>query len=54
MGTRTSGVQMHSVQAARPQEMPQGGPQAVLEHATAADAEHGISDDRQERRSTTA
>ena len=51
LGPRTAGVQMHSVQATCPQEMSQGGKEAMLEYA-AADAEHGLADDRQERRPT--
>lgn len=49
LGPRTSGIQVHSMQTACTQKMPQSGAQAVSESAaaTAAAAERGVPDDRQ-------
>lgn len=50
LGPRTSRIQVHSMQTAGTQKMPQSGAQAVPESAaaaTAAAAERGVPDDRQ-------
>lgn len=49
LGPRTSRIQVHSMQTASTQKMPQSGAQAVPESAaaTAAAAERGVPDDRQ-------
>lgn len=49
LGPRTARIQVHSMQTARAQKMPQNGAQAVPESAT---AECGVPDDGQKWRST--
>lgn len=53
LGPRTAGIQVHPMQTARAQEMPQSGTQAVPKSAAATTAaERRVSDDRQKWRPT--
>jgi len=52
LGPWPAGIQMHHLQAARSQKMPQGDTYAVPEPAAAATTERGVPDTRQERRPT--
>lgn len=54
LGSRAAGIQVHPMQTARAQKMPQGGAQAMPEPAAAATAtaELRVADDRQKRRPT--